>query len=86
MFFFFAFTRSGPSHYLLHFHFDDCVGVVPKKVILRPEIPSVGETCVVKWSDGKDYEATVKAVGKDCTRRGGGITVCVLLLLTLAIP
>ena len=65
---------------MLHFHFDDCVGVVPKKVILRPEIPSVGETCVVKWSDGKDYEATVKAVGKDCTRRGGGRYYCLCVV------
>ena len=68
---FLDFIHLGPSHYMLHFHFDDGVGVVPKKVISRLEIPSVGETCVVKWSDGKDYEATVKAMGRYCTRKGG---------------
>ena len=78
--FFFTFTRSGLSHYLVHFHFDDCVGIVPKKVILRPEIPSVGETCVVKRSDGKDYEATMKAMGKDCTRKGEGGVLHVLFV------
>ena len=54
----------GPSHYVVHFSDDDCVACVPKKVIVTPPEPIVGDACRVQWSDGMEYAATVLAMGK----------------------
>ena len=54
----------GPSHHVVHFSDDDCVACVPKKVILTPPEPTVGDACRVQWSDGMEYAATVLAMGK----------------------
>ncbi len=54
----------GPSHYVVHFHEDDCIACVPKKHILRPTTPTVGDECCVRWSDGTEYTATVMAMGE----------------------
>ena len=54
----------GPSHYAVHFSNDDCVVCVPKKVILIPPEPTVGDAGRVQWSDGMEYAATVLAMVK----------------------
>ena len=54
----------GPSHYVVHFDEDDCIARIPRKSMVRPSMPSVGDTCSVKWSDGVEYTATVLAMGK----------------------
>ena len=53
----------GPSHYVVHFDEDSCVACVPKKLVLMPANPSVGDTCSVQWSDGVEYAAKVVAMG-----------------------
>lgn len=55
---------TGPSHYVVHFHVDECLACVPKKNILRPNKPAVDSDCTVLWSDGSEYTATVVAMGK----------------------
>ena len=54
----------GPSYYVVHFDEDDCIARVPRKSVLKPARPSVGETCSIEWSDGVEYTATVLAMGK----------------------
>ena len=54
----------GPSHYVVHFDEDDCIARIPRKSMVRPSMPSVGDTCSVEWSDGVEYTATVLAMGK----------------------
>ncbi len=54
----------GPSHFVVHFDVDECVACLPKKLMLRPADPSVGDSCTVQWSDGLEYAATVLAMGK----------------------
>ena len=57
-------SSVGPSHYVVHFIDDDCIACVPKKVIVTPPDPIVGDACCVQWSDGVEYAATVLAMGK----------------------
>ena len=61
------YVHVGPSHYLVHFKDDDSIASVPKKLLLKPSAPSVGDACVVRWSDGVEYDATVVAMGKAIT-------------------
>lgn len=49
---------------MVHFIDDDCIACVPKKVIVTPPEPIVGDACCVQWSDGVEYAATVLAMGK----------------------
>ena len=48
----------GPSHYVVHSDEDDCIARVPRKSVVRPSMPSVGDA---EWSDGVEYTATVLA-------------------------
>lgn len=43
---------------MVHFIDDDCIACVPKKVIVTPPEPIVGDACRVQWSDGVEYAAT----------------------------
>jgi len=54
----------GPSHYVVHFDEDDCIARAPRKSVVKPSMPSVGDACSVEWSDGVEYTATVLATGK----------------------
>ena len=54
----------GPSHYVVYFDKDDGVDRIPKKAVLKPPRPSVGDVCAVQWSDGVEYAATDLAMGK----------------------
>lgn len=54
----------GPSYYVVHFDEDDCIARVPRKSVLKPARPSVGETCSIEWSNGVEYTATMLAMGK----------------------
>ena len=71
----------GPSHYVVHFNDDDCVACVPKKVIVTPPEPIVGDACSVQWSDGIEYAATVLAMGK-CLLKSVFFLKCVYMLTT----
>lgn len=48
----------------MQFKVDECIACVPKKVVLQPTQPTVGDECCVRWSDGVRYEATVLAMGE----------------------
>ena len=54
----------GPSYYVVHFDEDDRVARVPRKSVLKPPRPSIGDACSIEWSDGVEYTATVLAMGK----------------------
>ena len=56
-----------PTHVLLHFAADDTVGVVPVKRIIHPSPLEVcvGCDCRVKWSDNRQYSATVLNMGEN---------------------
>ena len=38
---------------------------IPKKTIMSPNLPGIGDACTVQWSDGNDYAATVVAMGNE---------------------
>ena len=49
---------------MVHFDEEDCVACIPKKKMMSPNLPGIGDACTVRWSDGNDYAATVVAMGK----------------------
>ena len=55
---------TGVSHYVVQFECDKCIGVIPRKRLLDPPEPSVGDECRVEWS-GEEYTAKVMAMGDD---------------------
>ena len=55
---------TGASHYVVKFECDECVSVVPRKLILIPPVLSVGDECRVEWS-GEEYTAKVLAIGDE---------------------
>ena len=54
----------GPTHFVVFFDDDECVACVPKKLILNPARPGVGDVCTVQWSDDVIYTAKVLTMGK----------------------
>ena len=57
-------TIIGPSHFVVKFVIDETICVVPRKNIVSSSVPSVGDDCEVKWSDGEILTAVVMAAGK----------------------
>ena len=57
------------THALVHFLSDDTIVIVPLKRVTQVdnEVLKEGVNCLVKWTDGVQYEATVKAIGKQQT-------------------
>ena len=49
---------------MVQFECDECISVVPRKFLLDPPEPSVGDECLVEWSS-KEYTAKVLAMGDD---------------------
>ena len=49
---------------MVQFDCDECVSVVPRKRLLDPPVPSVGDECRVEWN-GDDYTAKVLAMGDE---------------------
>ena len=41
---------TGPSHFVVKFHVDEAVCVVPRKNIVSDVVPPVGDNVYVKWS------------------------------------
>ena len=54
----------------MQFECDECVGVVPRKRLLDPPVPSVGDECRVEWN-GDEYTAKVLAMGDEQQARNG---------------
>ena len=57
-------TLTGVSHYVVRFKCDECISDIPRKFLLDPPEPSVGDECLVEWS-GEEYNATVLAMGDE---------------------
>ena len=57
-----------PSHYLVQFEIDECVGIVPRRHLLEPPIPSINDVCRVRWS-GEEFTASILAMGEEATMR-----------------
>eukprot|EP00731_Ephydatia_muelleri_P003134 Em0001g3134a len=57
--------NSISTHALVHFLSDDTIVIVPLKRVTQVdnEVLKEGVNCLVKWTDGVQYEATVKAIG-----------------------
>ena len=55
---------TGASHYVVQFEVDQCISVVPRKLLLDPPVPSVGDECRVEWS-GDEYTAKILAMGDE---------------------
>ena len=55
---------TGASHYVVQFEVDQCISVVPRKRLLDPPVPSVGDECRVEWS-GDEYTAKILAMGDE---------------------
>ena len=53
-----------PSHFVVKFLVDETVCVIPRKNVVSEIVPSVGDKCDVKWSDGDILTATLLAAGK----------------------
>ena len=49
---------------MVQFECDECISVVPRKLILDPPEPSVGDECRVEWTS-EEYTAKVLAKGDD---------------------
>eukprot|EP00731_Ephydatia_muelleri_P025173 Em0017g256a len=58
-------TWTPSTHALVHFLSDDTIVIVPLKRVTQVdnEVLKEGVNCLVKWTDGVQYEATVKAIG-----------------------
>eukprot|EP00731_Ephydatia_muelleri_P006851 Em0003g1099a len=58
-------TWTPSTHALVHFLSDDTIVIVPLKRVAQVdnEVLKEGVNCLVKWTDGVQYEATVKAIG-----------------------
>ena len=57
-----------PSHFLVKFHVDETLCVIPKKNLVDPTHlhVQVGGSCSVKWNATEVLEATVMAMGEEC--------------------
>ena len=55
---------TGVSHYVVKFECDECISVIPRKFLLDPPEPLVGDECRVEWS-GEEYAAKILAMGDD---------------------
>ena len=60
-----ALFTIGPTHAIVHFDSENSKAVVPLKKIKfnDSEVPNVGNSYSVKWTDKKTYLATVEALG-----------------------
>ena len=54
------------THFIVKFKEDGAVCIIPAKNIVEPSPTDLKEfnECTVKWSDKKNYTATVMAMGK----------------------
>ena len=55
---------TGVRHYVVRFECDECICVIPRKFLLDPPKPSVGDECLVEWS-GEEYTATILVMGDE---------------------
>ena len=55
-----------PSHFLVKFHVDETLCVIPKKNLVDPTHLQVGGSCSVKWNATEVLEATIVAMGEKC--------------------
>ena len=46
------------SHYVVQFECDECISVLPCKLLLDPPEPSDGDECCTEWS-GEEYTAKI---------------------------
>ena len=49
---------------MVKFLVDETVCVIPRKNLVAEIVPSLGDSCEVKWSDGEILTATLLAAGK----------------------
>ena len=54
---------TGPSYFLVRFHVDDTLCVVPRKKLVDPSSQCENGECLVKWSAKEILKATVLAMG-----------------------
>ena len=45
----------------MQFECDECISVVPCRLLLDPPMPSVGDECCIEWS-GDEYTAKIVAM------------------------
>ena len=55
------------GYFIVKFKVDDCVCAIPTKMVIEPPAGtlSIGDGCIVRWSDGCRYETTVLKWTKD---------------------
>ena len=53
-----------PSYFLVKFHVDETLCVIPKKNLVDPTHLQVGGSCNVKWNSTEVLEATIVAMGE----------------------
>ena len=63
--YFFSYIDLASTHALVHFLSDDTIVIVPLKKVkqIDNEVLREGGKCRVKWTDGVEYDATIKAMG-----------------------
>ena len=55
---------TGPTHLVVRFNIYEAVCIVPWKKLVSPTIPSVGDSCEVKWSSGEILAVFALATGE----------------------